>query len=173
MKETRADAFNFVLKDSVQFVPEGETSRFGLSLSLLKVLRGQPWLTIADLEKLTEAEARELFETHHWESMRCDYLPAGIDYMVFDSAVVYGTAIANRWLHSALDLPPAWPIRRAVIVMAEKADRATVIGKIETYRRRFSRSHALWPVMSEVWGNRTTRVRVRACKLAKVKYEPA
>ncbi|MBV9954513.1 MAG: glycoside hydrolase family 108 protein, partial [Pseudolabrys sp.] len=58
--------------------------------------------TAADVKATTVAEARAIYRTKYWEALRCDELPAGLDYAVFDFGVNSGVARAAKTLQRIL-----------------------------------------------------------------------
>src|SRR5208282_2077387 len=49
---------------------------------------------------ISPAELSSIYKTEYWDKSRCDCLPAGLDYCVFDEAVNSGVARALRALKS-------------------------------------------------------------------------
>ena len=47
-------------------------------------------LTAADMKALSEGEARAIYAANYWNPIRGDDLPAGLDLMLFDMAVLAG-----------------------------------------------------------------------------------
>lgn len=163
---TYDEAFDFVCRDAVQYAPEDrEPVHFGISLSTLRMLRGEPWLDGTDLHSLAPDECKRLLLLNYWEPLRCDKLPVGVDYFVFDAGVVYGSEVANRWLHVALGLAPTWPLDYTAAKLALESRPNELITSIEHYRRRYCKTHPRWQQYQEIWTNRTTRARLRALKM--------
>lgn len=55
-----------------------------------------------DVRLLTPETAAPVYREGYWLKCRCDKLPAGVDYMVFDLAVNSGTNRAVRYLQRAV-----------------------------------------------------------------------
>jgi len=164
--ENKEAALACLTRDAQLPVTRGyEASRFGLTLTKLRVLRGAPEMKVADLEKLTEGDVKALFEISAWLPLGCDRLPVGLDYFLLDSGVMHGNELAARWLHFALGVPPMWPIRPAVAKQAREGDVRELILNIELYRRRYCKNHPYWVDLQEHWTNRTTRARMRAIRM--------
>src|SRR3977135_128917 len=61
-----------------------------------------PRATAEDIRTMPLASAKRLYRERYWNAMRCDELPAGIDYCVFDYAVNSGTGRAPKVLQRCL-----------------------------------------------------------------------
>ena len=47
----------------------------------------KPNATAADVRAMTVDEAKAIYRAKYWNAQRCDGLPAGVDYSVFDYAL--------------------------------------------------------------------------------------
>lgn len=54
-----------------------------------------------DIKNMTIERAGEIYLLEYWTPTRCDELPSGVDYVVFDSAVQHGILNAGRFLQRA------------------------------------------------------------------------
>lgn len=64
----------------------------------------KPNATASDVKALTEAQAITIYRHHYWEPMKCDLMPPGLDYTVFDYTVNAGQGRSGRSLRKALGL---------------------------------------------------------------------
>ena len=48
------------------------------------------------IEDITKDDARPIYKDWYWDAMKCDFLPAGIDYLAFDFCVHSGEGNATR-----------------------------------------------------------------------------
>ena len=55
-----------------------------------------------DIRNLTLRDAQDIYRRDYWNKARCDELPAGLDYLVFDAAVNHGVSRAVRFLQAAV-----------------------------------------------------------------------
>lgn len=76
--------------------PGGPTN-FGITLVGLSDWRGRP-CTAADVQQLTLAEARDIYEHRYWQTVAGNNLAAGLDLMVFDFGVNHGAGSAVKML---------------------------------------------------------------------------
>lgn len=58
--------------------------------------------TKQSVSKITQAEARELYDILYWRAASCDRLPWPISYVTFDAAVNSGVNRAVRWTQGGL-----------------------------------------------------------------------
>lgn len=168
MKDSRLKSYEFIFKDECNFIKEAEVSEVnkGFNLSQLKTLMGKGDLEEKDLLNLTRDDAVALFDEFFWLPLKCDYLPKGVDYFLFDSALVHGTRIASRWLQFALDVEPTGLLTWNTCNLIDERDTQELIVKMEKFRRKFIKNHKDWVTLNSVWTNRITRVRMRAFKMA-------
>ena len=55
-----------------------------------------------DLRNITDAELVKIYRSGYWDKCRCDELPAGVDYVVFDATVNSGPGRSAKWLQGAV-----------------------------------------------------------------------
>lgn len=72
--------------------PGGET-KFGISK------RAYPQL---DIKALTLSDAKAIYLRDYWQRARCDEIPSGLAYLVFDAAVNSGIGQSIRFLQRAV-----------------------------------------------------------------------
>src|SRR4029079_3582164 len=60
--------------------------------------------TAADVRRMSVAQAKAIYRSKYWNAMRCDELPAGVDYAVFDYGVNSGIGRAPRVLTRVLGM---------------------------------------------------------------------
>ena len=65
----------------------------------------KPGATAADVRAMTVEEAKRIYRTRYWDAQRCDELPAGLDYAVFDYGVNSGIGRSAKVLRRLLGLP--------------------------------------------------------------------
>ena len=52
--------------------------------------------TAADVRAMKLDAAKTIYRTKYWDAQRCDELPAGVDYAVFDYGVTAASAVPAR-----------------------------------------------------------------------------
>ena len=139
----------------------GGATNLGITRATLASWRGQP-VTEADVRKLTQAEALQIYRARYWNVMRCDDLPHGIDLMVFDFGVNAGPATAARHLQRAVGTTPDGAVGPRTIAAAKAANAHNVIDMLVHQRERHYRSLPTFDRFGRGWLNRTASVASKA-----------
>jgi lysozyme family protein len=97
-----------------------------------------------DIAALTEAEARSIYERDYWIPCRCADLPAGVDQVVLDGAVLMGVSAVSKQLQRALKIKVDGKIGILTVIAAQKAgddiipalmaERALYLAKTPTWK---------------------------------------
>ncbi|WP_316214877.1 glycoside hydrolase family 108 protein [Bradyrhizobium sp. SZCCHNR2035] len=126
-------------------------------------LKGQP---PRDVRLITIAERNEIYRKKYWNGARCDELPDGVDYCVFDGAVNSGVAQSVKWLQRALGVKDDGDIGDHTLLAAHGADPHEVIASICRQRRAFMRKLKTFPTFGNGWIRRVDRVEQVASAMA-------
>jgi lysozyme family protein len=121
----------------------------------------------ADVRAMTLADAAKIYRARYWHALRCDELPAGLDYAVFDYGVNSGTGRAARVMQRLLGIGEGTAMTDAVIAGARNANPSALIGRLCDERLAFLKSLRTWPVFGAGWGRRVAEVRRDALAMAK------
>jgi lysozyme family protein len=127
----------------------------------------KPAASAADVRAMTVDEAKRIYRVRYWDAQRCDELPTGLDYVVFDYGVNSGVGRSARVLRRLLRLAdrPA-TISDDVIAAVHAADAITLVTMICDERLRFLRALRTWPVFGSGWSRRVTEVKATALAMA-------
>ena len=98
--------------------------------------------------------------------MRCDDLPAGVDYAVFDYGVNSGIARAARVLQRLVGTSVDGEVGPDTIVATARAKPAELINQICDERLAFLQGLRTWSVFGNGWGRRVHEVRAAAVAMA-------
>ncbi|RDV02135.1 glycoside hydrolase family 108 protein [Undibacter mobilis] len=124
--------------------------------------------TAADVKAMTIGQAKAIYRARYWDAQRCDELPAGVDYAVFDYGVNSGIGRSGKVLRRLLKLPDTThQVSDEVIAAARVADAATLVAAICDERLRFLKALKTWPVFGRGWGRRVAEVKAAALTMAK------
>ena len=127
----------------------------------------------ADVRAMTVAQASAIYRTRYWDAQRCDELPAGVDYAVFDYGVNSGIGRSGKVLRRLLKLPDTThKVTDDVLAAARRADAAALVTAICDERLRFLKSLKTWPVFGKGWGRRVAEVRAAGLTMAKSATAP-
>jgi len=144
----------------------GGPTKFGITIyDYRKYVK--PNATAADVRAMKLEEAKAIYRSKYWDAQRCDELPAGIDYAVFDYGVNSGVGRSGKVLRRCVKLADASSaVSEAVIAAARAADAKTLIVGICDERLRFLKSLRTWPAFGKGWGRRVAEVKAFALHLA-------
>jgi len=143
--------------------PGGATMK-GVTLRTFQAYK--PGSTKADLRAITDADLRAIYRTGYWDKVRGDDLPAGVDLMTFDVAVNSGPRRAAEWLQEAVGATVDGIIGDQTVVLAQRANAASVIDALDKRRDRFYRSLPTWTTFGKGWTSRRLAVTKKAKEMA-------
>jgi lysozyme family protein len=143
----------------------GGATNYGITLATLSACRDRR-CTKDDVRELTAEEAGEIYRSRYWDKARCDELPAGIDYAVFDAAVHSGPGRAVRMLQNALGVAPDGIVGPMTLAAARRCDPRAVIAAICDERLSMMRRLPGWAVFGRGWSRRVAEVRRTASAMA-------
>jgi lysozyme family protein len=144
--------------------PGGPTN-FGITLADYRRYV-TPGATAADVRAMKVEEAKAIYRDKYWCAMRCEELPGGLDYCVFDYAVNSGTGRVPKVLQRVLGLRVTGRVDDATVAAARKGDAHTLIQSICDERMRFLQGLKTWPVFGKGWSKRVSEVRNAALAFA-------
>lgn len=145
--------------------PGGPTN-FGITIADYRKYRN-PNATAADVKAMNVEEAKSIYKTKYWAAQRCDELPAGIDYAVFDYGVNSGIGRSGKVLRRCLKMSDATSVITADVIAATAAANVpNLIASICDERLRFLKSLKTWPVFGGGWGRRVAEVKLAALAMS-------
>jgi lysozyme family protein len=152
--------------------PGGPTN-FGITLADYRKYV-KPDAGAADVRAMKVAEAKRIYREKYWNAMRCDELPAGVDYCVFDYGVNSGIGRAGKVLRRLLDLPDnSSVVTDAVLNAAGKQNPQALLTAICDERLRFLKGLRTWPVFGHGWSRRVVEGKAAALAMADKNARPA
>lgn len=144
----------------------GGPTKFGITIGNYRKYV-KPNATAADVKAMTVAQAKPIYRARYWDAQRCDELPSGVDYAVFDYGVNSGIGRSGKVLRRVLSLPGTTStMSDQVIVAARRADAQALVTAICDERLRFLKSLKTWPVFGKGWGRRVAEVRAASLAMA-------
>jgi lysozyme family protein len=127
----------------------------------------KPNATAADVRAMQVSEAKKIYRTKYWDALRCDELPAGLDYAVFDYGVNSGIGRAGKVLRRLLGLPAdTFTVTDAVLAAVARRERKQLIIALNDERLAFLQSLKTWPVFGNGWGARVADVKAASLRMA-------
>lgn len=145
--------------------PGGATNR-GITLATLADWRGSP-VTKAEVQALSEKEAREIYRAKYWNAVQGDALPAGVDLAVFDFAVNSGPGRAVRSLQWQLGIPADGAIGPVTLAAVRRVNAARLAGDLCRARLAWLRGLPTWDAFGKGWTARVVDVERAALGMAR------
>ena len=117
----------------------------------------------ADIRDMRIDDAKTIYRSKYWDVLRCDELPAGVDYVIFDYGVNSGVARSGKVLRRALGLSDRSNVVTDAVIEATRAvDAKVLIDTICDERLRFLQTLKTWPAFGKGWSHRVAEVRLLA-----------
>jgi lysozyme family protein len=150
----------------------GGPTKFGITIAVYRryVKRNA---TAADIKAMPVEDAKAIYRSGYWDALRCDDLPAGVDYAVFDYGVNSGIARSTKALQRILGVKADGVLGPLTIAAVTKRNPRRLINAICDERLRFLRSLRTWPVFGKGWTRRVADVRAAALVMAERALEAA
>ena len=142
--------------------PGGRTSRGILQREYDRWLKvSGKWAVIADHDvwKASGADIRSIYKTNYWDRARCEELPAGVDFTIFDGAVNSGLAQCAKWAQREVGAKVDGDFGPATLLALQSAnDNDQLIAGI--LRRRLAMLQGLktWKYYGKGWSARVANV---------------
>lgn len=138
-------------------------SRWGVSASTAANWFGQygQHVTAKMMQELPKNTARIIYHTKFWNPLRCEYLPIGLDLLVFDFGVNEGIYESALMLQRALDFSHQYldgAIDNLTIAAATQARTTDLIYKLSRMQEHHYRSLPKFPIFGHGWLIRQHRI---------------
>ena len=151
--------------------PGGATMR-GITLRVYSNYLGRD-ATKEELRSISDDELTAIYRASYWDACRCDDLPAGIDYAVFDAAVNSGPGRAAKLLQASVNVTVDGAIGAKTIKAVCDADAIKIIETLCEERLEFLRSLPTFDAFGKGWTSRVNHVRDQAIALVKQPVLPS
>lgn len=123
--------------------------------------------TAADVKTMPLSAAQDIYRKRYWAAQRCDDLPPGLDYSMFDYGVNSGIGRSGKVLRRLVGLPDTTSVvTQEVIDAVRKRDPKQLIAAMNDERLRFLKSLKTWPTFGKGWGRRVAEVRALSLSMA-------
>lgn len=168
MNDNFDKALQLVLKHEGGFVdhprdPGGATNQ-GVTLQTFRRFFG-PSKTVDDLRGITSEQLAHVYRSGYWDKCRCDQLPGGVDYAVFDVAVNSGPGRAAKFVQAAVDANQDGVIEGNTLELVDTQDAAQIINAICDKRLAFLQGLGTFDVFGKGWTKRVAEVRSKALEM--------
>lgn len=170
MQDNFEKCLNEVLKHEGGYVdhpsdPGGATNR-GVTKKAWEDYVGHE-VTKDDIKALTVEQVTPFYRKRYWNVCKCDWLNAGLDYVVFDIAVNSGTGRAAKFLQSAVGVGADGSIGPATLNALASSTLSTteLINIICDRRQKFLESLSTFPTFGKGWTPRGEEARKKALEM--------
>jgi len=123
--------------------------------------------TVNDLRNITQEQLARVYRTGFWDKCRCDQLPTGVDYAVFDVAVNSGPGRAAKFLQSAVGAAQDGAIGQGTLDKVGTQKPPSIINSICDQRLAFLRGLKTFSTFGTGWTKRVAGVRQQALDMAR------
>jgi lysozyme family protein len=115
-----------------------------------------------EMRSLTPDMVESLYKRKFWDACKCDDLPSGIDYLVFDFAVNAGPGRSAKILQTAIGVPADGGIGPITLAAVNAQEPDVLIKKFSQAKEDFYRSLNTFDTFGKGWLNRVAAVKVKA-----------
>lgn len=167
MRHNFAEALQHVLKDEGGFVnhpddPGGMTN-LGCTKAVWEEWCGHP-VDEKVMRNLKPTDVAPLYKRKYWDKVQGDELPSGVDYAVFDAAILSGPGRAAKWLQACVGAEPDGAIGPKTLAAVRAADAKELIEDYSKRRLSFLMDLKHWPTFGKGWSRRVADVAESAKK---------
>lgn len=117
-----------------------------------------------EMRNLTHALVEPMYHRKFWDAARCNDLPPGVDYLVFDLAVNGGVGRGAKTLQGAVGATPDGAIGPLTLAAVSKFNPTELVNKFTDEKVAWYKSLKN-PKYEQGWLNRAEIVRQRALKM--------
>ena len=114
------------------------------------------------MRNLKKADVEPIYRSNYWNRCRCQDLPSGVDWAVFDFAVNAGTGRAAKALQKAVETEPDGSIGPLTLMQVKNHEVVNIINRIAIYREQFYRSLSTFDTFGKGWIKRNDTTRRQA-----------
>ena len=133
----------------------------------------KPNATTADVKAMKVEEAKAIYRAQYWDTQRCDELPAGVDYALFDYGVNSGVGRSKRVLQRIVGVKPDGAFGPATMAAVSAHDPKKIVAGLCDERLAFLQSLKTWKVFGKGWSRRVAEVRATALAMVPGAAAPA
>lgn len=112
-----------------------------------------------DMRHIPMGLVKQIYRKRYWDVLRCDDLPAGVDYAVFDYGVNSGVRRSARILQLIVGVDDDGRVGSLTIFAANAYGAKKLIEAICDERLLFLRKLRTWPTFGRGWSRRVADVR--------------
>jgi lysozyme family protein len=148
-------------------VDQGGPTNYGVTQRALSAYLGRA-ASVNEVMALTPVTVAPLYQANYWNPAHCNYLPAGVDLMVFDEAVNEGVGRAVRHLQTAVGVVSDGQYGEKTDTAVKAQKPAHLIQKLHDLNATYYDSLAsIYPQDEKGWHARNDRTMASALSMAR------
>lgn len=109
-----------------------------------------------DIKNLTLARAKQIYKRDYWDKAKCDSIPDGLRFHVFDVSVNSGVSRGIKTLQQALGVTVDGIIGPATIAASRAQNSGEVLLRFYSFRIAFYTSLSTFSTFGKGWMNRVS-----------------
>lgn len=113
----------------------------------------------SEMRSLTPEMVAPLYKRKYWDRVKCDELPSGVNYAVFDAAVNSGTGRSAKWLQEAVGAVADGAIGPNTLAKVNAQDAKVLVNAVCDIRMGFLKSLKTFDTFGRGWTKRVDDVR--------------
>lgn len=160
MEKNFKQALTFVLKSEGGFVNDphdtGGATNKGITLGVFQLYKGKD-KTVDNLKNISDKDVEDIYKSMYWDVARCNELPTGLDYAMFDTAVNSGAGRATKLLQMTCGVIPDGVIGPATLKAVLQTE--NVAEEFLKRRMSFLRSLSNFNYFGKGWTKRVNDVK--------------
>ncbi|TBG78628.1 N-acetylmuramidase [Rhizobium leguminosarum] len=139
----------------------GGATNFGVTQRVYDDYRSRHGLELVSVRNISKTEVAQIYRDSYWTLAKCDQLPAGISYVVFDGAVNSGVSQSIKWLQRALGVVAVDGVIGNATIAAVKnyGNMDRLVDAICDRRLAFLKALRTWKTFGKGWASRVAAVR--------------
>ena len=112
------------------------------------------WGGEKDMKDLTPDDVAPIYRENYWNRLKCDDLPSGVDFCVFDWGVNSGTGRAAKALQKVVGANPDGAIGPKTLALIAKQDPKYMIEEFGKIRQEFYEKLSTFKTFGKGWSRR-------------------
>jgi lysozyme family protein len=143
----------------------GGRTNLGMTQAVYEQFLGRA-VTEDEMKALTPADVGPVYKANYWDKCRCDDLPSGLDWSVFDWAVNSGTGRSAKALQRVIACKPDGAIGPATLKAVSDFEPMDLIEKMFDARQHFYENLKQFDIYGSGWSRRNKETLEQALDMA-------
>ena len=119
------------------------------------------------MKNITVDDIKPIYRTNYWERCRCQDLPSGVDWAVFDWAVNSGPGRAAKALQRAVGALEDGAVGPQTLMAVQASQPEEIINRIAVHRDSYYRSLSTFDKFGRGWIRRNDETREQAIDMGR------